>query len=89
MFIGTWTKNLSDTNSPFTIKGDWGISQFTLKCTSAGSIYFKGNKNLDGMASEDIELKENETYSFSSQMPVSDFVITIPAGCLGEIVAQC
>ena len=86
--VGTWTKNLSSTDSPFTIKKEWGIGQFSLRCTSATAISYRGNKAVGGNASEDISLGQNDTYSFSAGFPVEDFIITLPAGATAELVAQ-
>ena len=85
--VSTWTKNLTNLDSPFVIKKEWGISQFTLVCRSVAPIQYRGGKTVAGMPSEDINLNQNDSYSFASNMPMDDFTITIPSGCTAELSA--
>ena len=83
---GTYTL----TNETITLNDNWGIRGISILCTSTTSGTITGTLNLGARASDSLVLNQNETATYIAigTGVLSGLVITAPAGCTLEVIAQ-
>lgn len=84
-----FTKQIS--NSTFTLSGDEGVTQLSVKNTSASAlnITITGTQSIGGLASAPITLSQGDAISLTSNTPFSGVTVTsADASALAEIVAS-
>ncbi len=87
---GLWTKALTNADSPFKIRKEWGFERFAVKCTSSTAVQITGSRTVatEGgtpLPSTAVSLQENEVFNWSKDKGVQDYTITIPSGATCEV----
>jgi hypothetical protein len=84
-----FTQTLTGVES-LTINEDDGVGTISVLCTTATAGTILGNANIDGKASETIDVAENNsaTISASSGKTLGTLTITAPSGCTLIVIAN-
>jgi len=82
-----WTKNLTDADDGFIVKQDWGLSKFSIKCTSSTAITVTGSGRVDSMGSEAIPIVQNDKFNYTEDDPLEDFTVGLSAGATAILIA--
>ena len=83
----TWTKQLTNAESPFIVKEEYGFSKFNVVCETATPIRIKGSGRIGEFFSEDINLNDGESFGYDEGTPVGDWIITIPENATCKCIA--
>ena len=80
-----WTRVLTNSNSPFIVKRNYGFSSFNVVCETETPIQIKGSARVAELKSENIDLTEGQSYGYTDGN-MEDWTITIPSGATCKCV---
>ncbi len=78
------------TNEVLTLTDNMGVRGISILCTSATSGTVQGQMSLGARGSNSLTIEQNETVTWFSESAgvISGLIITAPAGCTLEVIAQ-
>ena len=84
-----FTGTLTNSDSPFTITSEMGVSNISILNLSSVTATVLGTRSLGSKTPSAINIAENVTYSASVEGYVIDsLVITIPPSCTLQVTAS-
>lgn len=88
--VNTRTFTYELTNDAVTLTEGMGVKAISIFCNTATAGTVQGTEKLGALSSSALTVAENETITFASQTNgvVFGLIITAPAGCTLQIIAQ-
>jgi len=85
---GNWTQEL--TNGTITLDASWAVRAISVFCSTATSGTITGATTIGGYPSQALTISQNQSITFETQSDgcFVGMIITAPAGCTLQMIAQ-